>query len=84
LTAEEKVVADKLYERVLDIKNANGQTMIGTEVVAVFLRRRIQPVMSIAHQTWLYSGSKDETRINVAELLEKELLDEVRCLTYFS
>ncbi|KAK1653461.1 hypothetical protein QYE76_071266 [Lolium multiflorum] len=50
--------------------------MIGTEVVAVFLKRRIQPVMSRAHQMWLYSGPMDETRVNVAELSEKELLDE--------
>ncbi|KAM0856774.1 hypothetical protein ACQ4PT_048851 [Festuca glaucescens] len=57
LTAEEKVVADKLYERILEIKNTDGQTMIGTE---------------------------DETQINVAELSEKELLDEVRRLTHFS
>jgi hypothetical protein len=33
---------------------------------------------------WLYSGPKDETRINAAELSEKELLDEVRRLTHFS
>ncbi|KAK1650222.1 hypothetical protein QYE76_068027 [Lolium multiflorum] len=33
---------------------------------------------------WLYSGPKDETRINAAELSEKELLDEVRRLTSFS
>jgi hypothetical protein len=32
----------------------------------------------------LYSGAKDETRINIAELSEKELLDEVRRLTLFS
>jgi hypothetical protein len=50
----------------------------------VFLKRRIQPVMSRAHQMWLYSGPEDETRVNVAELCEKELLDEVRCLTHFS
>ena len=68
LTAEEKITADKLYDRVLKIKDADGQTMIGTEVVAVFLRRRIQPVMSSAHQMWLYSGPKDETRVNDAEL----------------
>jgi hypothetical protein len=84
LTAEEKVVADKLYERILEIKNANGKTMIGTEVAVVFLRRRIQQVMSRTHQMWLYSGPKDVTRINVAELSEKELLDEVRRLTHFS
>ncbi|KAK1628758.1 hypothetical protein QYE76_003073 [Lolium multiflorum] len=37
-----------------------------------------------AHPMWLYSGPKDETRINAAELSEKELLDEVRRLTHFS
>ncbi|KAK1617807.1 hypothetical protein QYE76_023324 [Lolium multiflorum] len=40
--------------------------------------------MARAHPMWLYSGSKDETRINAAELSEKELLDEVRRLTHFS
>jgi hypothetical protein len=58
--------------------------MIGTEVAAVFLKRRVQPIMVRAHPMWLYSGPKDETRINIAELSEKELLDEVRRLTHFS
>jgi hypothetical protein len=56
----------------------------GTEVAAVFLKRRVQPVMARIRPMWLYSGAKDETRINVAELSEKELLDEVRRLTFFS
>ncbi|KAM0855257.1 hypothetical protein ACQ4PT_049891 [Festuca glaucescens] len=76
LTAEEKPVADDLYEKVLGMKNAGGQTMIGTEIAAMFLKRRIQPVMSIAHQMWLYTGAKDVTQINAAELSEKDLLDE--------
>jgi hypothetical protein len=59
LTSEEKSVADKLFERVLQIKVSDGQMMIDTEVVAVFLKRRILPVMSRAHQMWLYSGPKD-------------------------
>jgi hypothetical protein len=50
LNAEEKVIADKLYEKVLDLKNAGGQTVCGTEVVALFLKRCIQPVMSRRHQ----------------------------------
>ncbi|KAK1669327.1 hypothetical protein QYE76_057486 [Lolium multiflorum] len=58
--------------------------MVGTEVAAVFLKRRIQPVMARAHPMWLYSGPKDITRVNAAELSEKELLDEVRRLTFFS
>ncbi|KAK1680760.1 hypothetical protein QYE76_041608 [Lolium multiflorum] len=40
--------------------------------------------MARAHPMWLYSGPRDETRINAAELSEKELLDEVRRLTHFS
>jgi hypothetical protein len=84
LTAEEKAVADNLYEKVLDLKNAGGRTMSGTEVATLFLRRRVQPVMSRAHQMWLYTGAKDVTQINVADLSEKELLNEVRRLTYFS
>jgi hypothetical protein len=58
--------------------------MIGTEVAAVFLKRRIQPVMARVQQMWLYSGPKDENRINAADLSEKELLDEVRRLTSFN
>jgi hypothetical protein len=40
--------------------------------------------MARVHLMWLYSGPKDETRINAADLSEKGLLDEVRRLTSFS
>jgi hypothetical protein len=68
LSAKEKVIADKLYEKVLDLKNAGGQTMCGTEVPALF---RVQPMMSRRHQMWLYTGPKDVTRINSIDLTEK-------------
>jgi hypothetical protein len=84
LTSEEKPVVDRLFDRILRIKESGGQTMMGTEIVAVFSKRRIQPVMSRTHLMWLYLGPMDKTRINVAELSKKELLDEVRCLTHFS
>ncbi|KAK1652868.1 hypothetical protein QYE76_070673 [Lolium multiflorum] len=53
LTTEESALADQLYEKVLDLKNAGGHTMCGTEVVSVFLKRRVQPVMSRAYQLWI-------------------------------
>jgi hypothetical protein len=84
LTSEVKPVVDKLFDRILRIKESGGQTMMGTEIVVVFLKHRIQPVTSRAHQMWLYSSPKDDTRINVAELSKKELLDEVIRLTHFS
>jgi hypothetical protein len=83
LTVDEKVVANKLHEKVFELTNTGGQTMSGNEVAALFPGRRIQPVMSRAHQMWLYTDTKDVTRINAAKLSEKELLDEVRCLTHF-
>jgi hypothetical protein len=84
LTAEENIVVDKLYEKVLDLKNDGSQTMCGTKVAAVFLKHRIQPVMSRRLQMWLYTGSKDVTQINIVDLTDKVLLDEVRRFMHFS
>jgi hypothetical protein len=84
LSPDEKTTADELFAKFLRIRETDGQTMIGTEVAAVFLKRRVQPIMARVHPMWSYSGPKDETRINIAELSEKELLDEVRRLTLFS
>jgi hypothetical protein len=50
LIVEEKLIADKLYERVLDLKNSGGQTMTSIEFAALLLKRRIQSVMSRGHQ----------------------------------
>ena len=63
---------------------AGGQTMVGTKVDALFLKRRIQPLMARDHQMWLYTGKKDSTRCNQADFSEEELLDEVRRLTCFT
>jgi hypothetical protein len=84
LTAEESEVADKLYEKILDLKGAGGQTMCGTEVAALLLKRLVEPVMSRAHQLWLYTGVNDKTWITSAEPSESELRDEVRRLTRFN
>jgi hypothetical protein len=41
LSPEEKPTTDRLFERFLRIKESDVQTMIGTEVAAVFLKRRV-------------------------------------------
>jgi hypothetical protein len=43
LSPDESAIADKLFDQVADLTNAGGLTMCGTEVVSVFLRRRVQP-----------------------------------------
>jgi hypothetical protein len=58
--------------------------MCGTEVVVLFLKRRVQPVMSRSHQLWMYTDPNDKTQIKSADFTESELRDEVRRLTCFS
>jgi hypothetical protein len=38
LSPDERPTVDKLFDRFLQIKESDGQTMIGTEVAAVFLK----------------------------------------------
>ncbi|KAK1610948.1 hypothetical protein QYE76_034621 [Lolium multiflorum] len=47
-------------------------------------RARSLGLISSDEENVILPGPKDETRINIAELSEKELLDEVRRLTLFS
>jgi hypothetical protein len=39
LSPDEKPTVDRLFERFLQIKESDGQTMIGTEVAVVFFKR---------------------------------------------
>ncbi|KAK1642383.1 hypothetical protein QYE76_060188 [Lolium multiflorum] len=66
------------------LKNAGGLTMCGTEVVSVFLKHRVQPLMSRPHQLWLFVGKDDKSRVSSVDLSDEELRDEVRRLTRFS
>jgi hypothetical protein len=84
LSPEEKVVADRLFDQVVVLKNTGGLTMCGTEVVSVFLQRRVQPLMSRPHQLWIYTGKSDKSRVISADLSAEELRDEVRRLTCLS
>ncbi|KAK1652681.1 hypothetical protein QYE76_070486 [Lolium multiflorum] len=84
LSPEESAIADKLFEQVVNLKNTGGLTMCGTKVVSVFLKRRVQPLMSRPHQLWMYVGKDDKSRVSSADLSDEELRDEVRRLTCFS
>ncbi|KAK1606934.1 hypothetical protein QYE76_030607 [Lolium multiflorum] len=84
LSPEEKATADELFEQIVTLKNTGGLTMCGTEVVSVFLQRRVQPLMSRPHQLWLFTGKNDKSRVNSADLSADELQNEVRRLTCLS
>ena len=54
---------------------------IGTEIAALFLRRRIQPLMAREHPMWMHTGHEDPTRLSKTDLAAEELKDDVRRLT---
>jgi hypothetical protein len=84
MSPDESALADKLFEQVVDLKNAGGLMMCGIEVVSVFLKRRVQPLMFRPHQLWMYTGEGDKSRVSSADLSDDDLHDEVRCLTCYS
>ncbi|KAK1608276.1 hypothetical protein QYE76_031949 [Lolium multiflorum] len=84
LSPEESALADELFEQVVDLKNTGGLTMCGTEVVSVFLKRRVQPLMSRPHQLWMYTGEGDKSKVSSVDFSDDELHDEVRRLTHYN
>ena len=84
ISAEEEDVVEALYQRVQSIRMVRGQTSIGTEIAALFLKRRIQPLMAREHPMFEYSGPEDPTRLDEVDLSDDELKAEVRRLTKLS
>lgn len=83
ISPEESEVVEELYNRLQNLTSIGGQEMLGTEFVALYMKRRIQPLQQRSHGMWLYTGSTDTTRVG-KDLSDKELKDEVRRLTCFT
>jgi hypothetical protein len=57
------------------LKSAAGGALTGTQLMAFFLQRRIQPLQARVSRLWTYSGSEDPSRVS-KEDLEKKGLDK--------
>ena len=84
ISAEESEVVEELYNRLQDVRSVNGQVMLGTEFAALFIKRRVQPLQHRSHGMWLYTGTRDTTRINNSNMSDKEVKDEVCRLTFLT
>jgi len=81
LDAAEAAEADKLMERVRVLQNTAGQELSGVQILATFLRRRIQPLQARVHGMWMYQGATDPTRVGAEELSTNEVDKSIRSLT---
>src|SRR4051812_6895988 len=58
----EKDTVEDLYLRVQAIRIVGGRMSNATEISALFLKHRIQPLMARVHPMWMYAGAEDPTR----------------------
>jgi hypothetical protein len=70
-----------LLSRIKNLRTGLGGALSGTQLMAFFIQRRVQPLQHRLSKLWTYSGLEDPTRIS-EDLMSKEDVDKrVRNLT---
>jgi hypothetical protein len=70
-----------LLARIQALKSGKGGALSGTQLMAFFLQRRVQPLQHRLSKLWSFSGLGDSSRVS-DDLMEKKDLDKrVRALT---
>jgi hypothetical protein len=80
-SAEEEEEVAPLMARVSELQLKLGKEVSGTHLIAIFLQRRVQPLMSRVRSMWEYSGTEDPMRSKKEDMSMKELEIRVRSLT---
>jgi hypothetical protein len=82
-TAEEIAATESLVARIQALQNTQGEELSGVQIIAYFLRLRVQPLKARASPLWLYSGVDDAARFS-KDLSVKDLEKLVRRFTSLS
>jgi hypothetical protein len=70
-----------LLARIQSLKSATRGALSGTQLMAFFLQRRIQPLQHRVSKLWSYSGSENPSRVSKEDIDKKDLDKRVRALT---
>jgi hypothetical protein len=62
-----------LLTRIQSLKSATGGGLTGTQLMAFFLQRRIQPLQDRVSKLWSYSGLEDPSRVSKQDPEKKDL-----------
>ncbi|KAK1632773.1 hypothetical protein QYE76_007088 [Lolium multiflorum] len=82
-SAEEKAATDALIARIQELQNTDGAQLSGVQIIAHFLRIRVQPLQARKRPRWMYSGAEDTDRVS-EDLPLKDLEKLVRHFTSLS
>jgi hypothetical protein len=70
-----------LLARIQELKSGRGGALSGTQLMAFFLQRRVQPLQHRLSKLWTFFGLGDSSRVS-EDLMEKKDLDKrVRAFT---
>jgi hypothetical protein len=70
-----------LLTRIQSLKSATRGGLTGTQLMAFFLQRCIQPLQARVSKLWSYSGLDDPSRVSNQDPEKKDLDKRVRSLT---
>jgi hypothetical protein len=70
-----------LLSRIQTLKSAAGGALSGTQLMAFFLQRHIQPLQHRVSKLWSYSGLGNPSRVSKEDMDKKDLDKRVRALT---
>jgi hypothetical protein len=80
-TEAEMEEINPLLARIQELKGGRGGALSGTQLMAFFLQRRVQPLLHRLSKLWTFSSLEDPSRVS-EDLMEKKDLDKhVRALT---
>ena len=50
--------------RIHQLQNTDGKELSGVQILAYFIRIRVQPLQARKNPLWMYSGAKDVDRLS--------------------
>jgi hypothetical protein len=62
-----------LLTRIQILKSATGGALSGTQLMAFFLQRRIQPLQHCISKLWSHSGSDNPSRVSKEDIDKKDI-----------
>jgi hypothetical protein len=70
-----------LLARIQILKSVTRGALSGTQLMAFFLQRRIQPLQHRVSKLWSYSGLENTSRVSKEDIDKKDFNKRVRALT---
>ena len=84
LSDAERAEVEPMYRRVVELKKTAGQEVSGLHLIALFIKRCVQPLQHRSSPMWRFAGADDPTRVLHEDFSSIELETRVHRVTRLS